>query len=139
MPIFAPRIAAISVFPTRVRSRPMKRISPCATRPGASRSWMMESPSVDFPDPLSPTTPNTCPGARSKLTSRTASMLPARVEKTVVGQDRPPRRRRRREPERDEAQQRLDDDQKAEIEQGDQRHDLPDVGDDVAEEDTPAR
>ena len=84
MPIRRPRIAAISRLPIRARSRPSKQDLARVTRPGASSSWMIERPSVDFPDPLSPTTPSTSPRRRSKLDASTAWIAPPGVGKTVV-------------------------------------------------------
>ena len=78
-----PRTFRISSSESLSRSRPLKRISPPTTFPGASTSPRMENPVTVFPDPDSPTRPSTSPLPKEKLISSTALATPSRVKKWV--------------------------------------------------------
>src|SRR4051794_10859725 len=75
IPSSRPRSAYDALGLSEKMSRPRKSTSPSLLAP-SGRSPIRPRPSVDFPQPDSPTRPSVSPGARSKLTPSTARIAP---------------------------------------------------------------
>ena len=71
-----PRRSRSSRSPIARISLPLNRIAPEVTRPGALSSFSMDRPSVDLPQPDSPTMPSTSPLRTSRESLSTARTVP---------------------------------------------------------------
>ena len=76
IPIFWPRISRISLSSKSLIFSPWNKTLPFVIFPGGSNRLITALPMVDFPAPLSPTTPRTSPGFKFIETSRTAYVVP---------------------------------------------------------------
>src|SRR5580700_4822314 len=77
-PMSPPRTLRMSAFDSPTRSRPPSSTWPAVITPPGGSSRMIELPSIDFPQPDSPTRPSVSPSATSRLTPSTACTVEPR-------------------------------------------------------------